>query len=174
MNKTAKITFCGITAALGTVFMLLAYFPYFTYAVPAITGLLSLMILIEINSKWATATYLVTAFLALIFAETESKFLYLIFFGYYPIVKAHIEKIKSRAVQYLIKFALYNFVIILFYGLVAKFIGVALEDIGSFGKLSFLIFILLANVVFYLYDIVLVRAAAFYIRKIRPKLKINR
>ena len=53
--------------------MLLSYFPYFTYAVPAITGLLTMMLVIEINAKWAFAAYIAASALVFIFAEPESK-----------------------------------------------------------------------------------------------------
>ena len=52
MKNSKKITFSAIMAALATVIMLVSYFPYLTYAVPAIAGLCIMVVVIEINKKW--------------------------------------------------------------------------------------------------------------------------
>ena len=39
MKNTSKITFSAIMSALAVVIMLISYFPYLTYAIPAIAGL---------------------------------------------------------------------------------------------------------------------------------------
>lgn len=171
MKQTVKITFCAIMSALGTVFMLLSYFPYFTYAVPAVSGVLTLVVLIEIKGNWPIFTYVVTSVMVLLFAEPEAKFMYVLFFGYYPVLKAVIERIKSRVVQYLLKFSLFNLAIFIMYGIVASLIGVDIGEFGQFGTIAIIGLWILANVTFYFYDIVLVRVADLYMRTIHPKLK---
>ena len=171
MNKTIKITFCALTAALGAVIMLLAYFPYFTYAVPAISGVLTLVVLIEIKGKWPLFTYIVTAVLVFLFAEPEAKFMYILFFGYYPLLKAVIERIRSRVVQYLLKFAVFNSAIFIIYGILSSIIGVDISEFGRYGIIGIACMLLLANVTFYLYDVVLVRVANIYMQMVLPKLK---
>ena len=170
MKNTVKITFCAIMAALASVLMILSYFPYFTYAVPAIAGLASLIVLIEINSKWAWGTYLISAFLAIFFAEPESMLMFVLFLGYYPILKSHIERIQSKTVQYLLKFAVFNAAVLLVYGLLASVFGLYMEDIQNSGKFFVIGLLALANVTFYLYDIVLVRAANFYIYRLHRQI----
>ena len=158
-------------AALGTAFMLLSYFPYFTYAVPAISGVLTLVVLIEINGKWPLFTYVVTAVLVFLFAEPEAKFMYILFFGYYPLLKAVIERIRSRVVQYLLKFAVFNSAIFIIYGILSSIIGVDISEFGQYGIIGIACMLLLANVTFYLYDVVLVRVANLYMQMVHPKLK---
>ena len=171
MKQTVKITFCAIMAALGTAFMLLSYFPYFTYAVPAISGVLTLVVLIEIKGKWPLFTYVVTAVLVFLFAEPEAKFMYILLFGYYPLLKAVIERIISRVVQYLLKFAVFNSAIFIIYGILSSIIGVDISEFGRYGIIGIACMLLLANVTFYLYDVVLVRVANLYMQMIHPKLK---
>lgn len=158
-------------AALGTAFMLLSYFPYFTYAVPAISGVLTLVVLIEIKGKWPLFTYIVTAVLVFLFAEPEAKFMYILFFGYYPLLKAVIERIRSRVVQYLLKFAVFNSAIFVIYGILSSIIGVDISEFGQYGIIGIACMLLLANVTFYLYDVVLVRVANIYMQMVHPKLK---
>ncbi|MBQ7106722.1 MAG: hypothetical protein IJN93_04315 [Clostridia bacterium] len=171
MKQTVKITFCAIMATLGTAFMLLSYFPYFTYAVPAISGVLTLVVLIEIKGKWPLFTYIVTAVLVFLFAEPEAKFMYILFFGYYPLLKAVIERIRSRVVQYLLKFAVFNSAIFIIYGILSSIIGVDISEFGRYGIIGIACMLLLANVTFYLYDVVLVRVANIYMQMVHPKLK---
>lgn len=173
MKTTSKITFCALMSALAVAFMLLSYFPYFTYAVPAVAGLTGLVVLIEIGGKWPLLTYIVTAALSLIFAEPEAKFMYALLFGYYPVLKAYIERIKNRAVQYIVKFAVFNAAVLAVYFITVKVLGMPLDDFGALGKAGIVAFLVLANVTFYLYDIVLVRVAEVYMQKIHPAIKKN-
>ncbi|MBO5726140.1 MAG: hypothetical protein J6S00_03630 [Clostridia bacterium] len=171
MKQTVKITFCAIMAAMATAFMLLAYFPYFTYAVPAIAGVLTLVVLIELRGKWPIFTYIVTSVLVFLFAEVEAKFMYISFFGYYPLLKAVIEKINNRVVQYLLKFAVFNAAVLLVYGILASLIGIDVSEFGSYGTIGMVGMLVLANVAFFLYDIVLVRVANMYLKTVHPRLK---
>lgn len=171
MKNTVKIAFCSLMAALATAIMWLSYFPYFTYAVPAIAGLVTLIVFIEIGDKWAWGTYIVTAILAFLFAEPEAKLMFVFFLGYYPILKSYIEKVKGRAVQYILKFAVFNISVVVVYGLLAKVFGIYMTDIETSTKFFLIGLLLLANFTFYLYDIVLVRVANIYIYRLHRKIK---
>ena len=170
MKNTIKITFCSLLSALATALMLFSYFPYFTYAVPAISGLVMLIILIEIGDKWAWGTYLVTSVLSFLFAEPEAKLMFILFLGYYPILKSYIERVRNRVIQYAVKFAVFNISVLLIYGLLAKVFGIYMADIEVSGKLFLLGLLALANFTFYLYDIVLVRVANLYLLKLHRKI----
>lgn len=170
MKKTVKIAFCALMAALATALMLLSYFPYFTYAVPAISGLITLVVLIEIGTKWAWATYAVAAVLALLFAEPEAMLMFVLFLGYYPILKSLIEKIRNRIAQYVIKFTIFNAAVLAVYGLLANVFGIYMGDVYSSGKLFIIGLLALANFTFYLYDIVLVRVANMYLYRLHRQI----
>ncbi len=177
MKNTVKIAFCALMAALGTAFMWLSYFPYFTYAVPAIAGLIMLIVLIEIDAKWAWGTYAVMSILACLLAEPEARLMFVLFLGYYPILKSHIERIKNMLVQYILKFTVFNLAVFAVYGLLAGIFGIYMADIQASGKVFLIALLLLANITFYLYDIVLVRVANLYLyrlhRKIAKMLKLK-
>ena len=162
---------CGITVALSVVFLLLSYFPNFTYAVPAITGLLTMMLVIEINVKWAFAAYLAASVLVFIFAEPESKLMYICLFGYYPIVKALIERINKPVIEWLLKLAVFNAAVLLIYAVFAEKFGISLDDFGILGKYGAYIFLGLANAVVVLYDITVSRLSGAYMYRIHPRVK---
>ena len=95
MKNTKKITLCSMTAALSVVVMLTSYFPYLTYAIPAVAGLFMMVTLIECGVSWGFAGYLSSAVIIFIVGEPEATVLYIMLFGYYPVLKSIIEKIRQ-------------------------------------------------------------------------------
>lgn len=162
MKKTGKITLCAMMAALASVFMLTSYFLYLTYAIPAIAGLFIMVTVIEIDAKWATLAYVASAVIVALIAEPEAKMLYVLFFGYYPIVKAVFESLKNRVLEYVLKFTVFNVAVLFAYGVIASLIGVDISDMGDFGKYSAVVLLGLANVVFIVYDMAVTKMAQFY------------
>ncbi len=169
MKNTKKITFCAIMSALAAVIMLVAYFPYFTYAVPAMAGLCVMAVVIEFGIKWSILTYISSAFLAFLFAETESKLIYIAFFGFYPILKCIIEKINKPIFEWIIKFLIFNLCIIALYNVFSELLMFDMSEFGEFAKYGVIGLLALANVVFVVYDIALSRLAQYYLFKIHPK-----
>ena len=172
MKNTGKITLCAIMSALAVVIMLVSYFPYLTYAIPAIAGLCVMVVLIETDYKWALFCYITSSVLVFLFAELESKFMYVFFFGFYPILKALIEKINKQIVEWVIKIAAFNASVLTVYGVFSKIFALSLDDFGDFKKYGVIILLSVANIVFVVYDIAVSRMSALYIHMLHPK--INR
>lgn len=158
-------------SALAVVFMLLSYFPYLTYAIPAVAGLFIMITVIEINLKWAFLSYLSSAVLVFLFAEPESRLLYIFFLGYYPILKAIIEKIKKPVIEWILKVLSFNLAVLVVYMIFAKPMGIDFSDFDTFGKYGALIVLSLGNLAFVLYDIAVSRMATVYMWVVRPKFK---
>ena len=158
-------------SALAASFMLLSYFPYLTYTIPAVSGLFIMITVIELGNKWAIGSYLTSLLPIFLFAEPECKLLYIMFFGYYPVVKALTEKMRKPFLEWVVKIAVFNIAVLLSYLFFAKLFGISLEDFNEFGKYSAYLFLLAGNIVFVLYDIAVSRMAMFYLSVIKPKLK---
>ena len=171
MKNTSKITLCAVCAALSAVFMLTSYFPYLTYAIPAVAGLVCMVPLIEIGAVYGMATYAVSAVLVLIFGELEASLLYVFLFGYYPILKALVERIHRMTVEWIIKLLCFNAAAITAYFVSSKVFSVSFEDLGILGRYGALIFLLMCNVVFVLYDIAISRVSVIYMSRLHPKIK---
>ena len=170
MKRTNKITLCALMAALAVVLMLAAYFPYLTYAIPAFAGLCIMVVLLEAGAKWAISAYITSAVLTVLFCEPEAMLMYVFLFGYYPILKAFIERIKKPILEWPIKMIFFNVVVILVYSFIAQLFGVNMSDTNDFGKYTVYIVLAVANVVFVIYDITVAKMATFYIYIIKPKL----
>lgn len=170
-KQTAYLTLSAITAALITAVMLSSYFPFLTYAVPAIAGALIIIPLVEAGKGYALATYIVSSLLVMLFAEPEAKLMYICFFGFYPILKAVFEKIKIRLIEYLLKIVAFNGAITLVYMVFAKLFLIEVEGIGNFGKYSILILYVMGNFAFILYDMCIGRLCVLYIVRLHEKVK---
>lgn len=171
MRNNTKIAFGGIMAALCVVCMLMSYFPYFTYAAPGVASLFVMIALIETDKKWASGVYIASALLILIFAENESKFIYLLFFGHYPILKAIFDSRFKGFVLWLFKIVLFNICVAAIYFITSVTVGISLEEFSILGKYGAAIILLLVNAVFIVYDIALSRMAFFYINRFHSAVK---
>lgn len=171
MKRNTKLTLSAIMAALATAVMLLSYFPYLTYAIPAVAGLFIMVALIEANWKWALSAYVVSAILTFLFAEPESKLMYICFFGYYPIVKAFIEKINKNVPEWILKIAVFNIAVVSAYFIFSSALGVSISDFEILGKYGVVVFLLAGNVVFVAYDIAVSKMATVYFGVLHQRLK---
>lgn len=171
MKKTNKITFCALLSALAVVLMLGAWFPYLTYTIPAFAGLCIMIVFLELGFKWAILSFLTSAALTILFCEPEAMLMYVFILGYYPILKAVIERINKPILEWPIKIIFFNAVVILVYSFIAELFGVHLTDTNDFGKYTVYIVLAVGNIVFVVYDITVSKMAAFYFYFIQPKLR---
>ena len=162
MKNTKKITLCGMIAALSVAIMMTSYFPYLTYAIPALAGLFMMVPLIECGVIWSVGTYFASSVIIAIIAEKEAAILYIMLVGYYPIVKSLIERINNQFIEWIIKIVGFNIIAVAFY-FVLGLVGINSDTFGDFGKYTSLIFLAICNIVFVIYDIGISRVASYYI-----------
>ena len=91
---------------------------------------------------------------------------YVLFFGYYPIVKSCAEKLKNTALKWAVKLTVFNAALSLLWFLFSSliFIPVLLE-------LGTALIYVLGNLTFIVYDIGLSRLISFYIMRVSKHLK---
>ncbi len=171
MKQSKKVSLCAVISALATVIMLVSYFPYFTYATPAVAGLFMMIPLIEINAKYATLCYITSAVLSLIIAEPESALLYALLLGFYPILKAVVERINKPVIEWVIKIAVFNLSVIAVYFALSFIFKISVDDFGKLGKYGAYIFLGVGNAVFFIYDIAISRMSVMYMMRIHPSVK---
>ena len=117
--------------------------------------------------------YAAVSFLSLfICPDKEAAVLFVGFFGYYPILKGKLEKIRSRALEYAAKFLVFNIAVIASYLVIIYLFGLqgVLEDVGPLGQYSVLALLALGNVVFWIYDVALSRIITAYREVLRKKI----
>lgn len=190
LNQSKKIALTGIISALAVAVMLIAFFPYLTYAVPAAAGILTVVLVVEIDVKWAFLSYGVTALISALFCEKEASIVYIAFFGFYPIVKYLIEKLQKRKLETVLKFVLFNLCLVLVVILTTAFLGIDVAEfmgtkdgfkfgalnLGYLAKYMGAVLVVLSNVMFFVYDYALDRVISLYYHKYHNKIRklINR
>lgn len=165
LNKSSKTALGGIIAAVSVVLMFLtSVIPTLTYAIPAAAGLLLLIMVIEIDKKWATVVYLSVSILSLLLiADKEAAVMYVAFFGYYPIIKQPIEKHLNKYLCWIVKMLIFNVSVIASYLLLIYVFNLDTDDFGDFTKTAIILMYLAFNVVFVLYDVALTRLITAYL-----------
>ncbi len=174
MKKNSfKVSLGGIVTAVCLVLMFMTSFmPLLVYTIPAVAGVLMAVIVIEISKKWAILSYISVGLLSfLITPDKEAAVLFVLFLGYYPILKSVIERIKPFLFEWIVKLVIFNVAIITAYYVIINIFGIVdmLTEFEEFGRWAIPLILLMANVVFVVYDIAITRLITSYISWFRPK-----
>jgi len=153
--------------------MLMTIIPTMEIGLPALAGALLILPVIELGVKYGFLCYGATAVVTLLLAPSlEAKMLFILFFGYYPVVKALIERLNSPFLRWGIKLLLFNVTICAAYILLIKvFSAVETDDLSMFGVYLPFILLLVGNGVFWLYDTALTRVITVYLRFWQPRFR---
>lgn len=110
LKRSGQVALCGMIAAVCILLMLMTgLFPFATYALPAVAGLLMVAVVVECGVKWAVMVYVAVSLLAIfITPDREAMLMFVFFFGHYPIIKAGLERIRLRPLEWLVKFGVFN------------------------------------------------------------------
>lgn len=175
IGKTYTLAFASVIAALSLVFMFItAFIPVGTYALPCIAGAMLAAVVLEAGYISAAVVYVTVSILSvLLVADKEAVLYYVVFLGFYPILKGLFERIRLKTLQYMLKFLLFNICMV-----GAFFIGTALlsipkESFELFGIYLPWVFLLMGNAVFIVYDICLTRIITQYANIWRKRIKFK-
>lgn len=167
-----KVSLGGIVSALCLVLMFLtAVFPPLNITLPLFAGMLMTVVAIEVSPSWAWVTYATVAILSFfITPDKEAAIFFTIFFGFYPILKDTLEKIKSKILKWLLKFVVFNIAIVIIYQLTVKLLGTVdlIEEFGFMKQFMLPGLIIMFNGIFILYDITLSMVKTAYLKWFRP------
>lgn len=151
MKNTKLIALTGILSALSVVLMFFgSIVSVFTYVMPLMTGLL-MIVLNDFSKRHSLIMFAVVGLIS-VFAlpDKECALTYIFFFGYYPIIRESINKIKRKAVCCIVKLLIYNAGVILSQILCFYVFNIPFDDV--FGKWGMAVLLLLANLVFVVYE----------------------
>lgn len=147
--------------------------PGLELTVLAISGLLVMIIINEVNIKGGLAFYVATGLLAFLIIPNKSiMLLYIFIFGPYSIIKSFIEKYFSnhKILEYILK--ILSFDILLAAGFMifkeAFFAGINLPDFAWW------MLLIGAQVMLILYDFILTYAVRFYERRVPESIRGKR
>ncbi len=172
MKTSYKVSLGGIIGALSLVLMLLtSVIPFGTFAFPALAGMMLVCIVIELGYSWAFIVYTVVSALSILFlTDKEAALYYIVFLGFYPIIKGMIERHKSRVLQYIVKYAVFNICMVIAFYLSIFVFSIPRESFNIFGLYLPWVFLVLGNMVFIIYDLCVSKVVTIYLLKIHKKL----
>lgn len=165
-----KIAFGGIISALCVVLeCAVGVLPIFLYVFPMLCGLLMMILIDECGVKTAVSAFASISVLSLLLcSDKEAAILYVGFFGYYPIVRTYLQKIKSRVLRIVLKLLMFNAAMVCSYLILIAVFG--LEQLGLEGGAYVLLGLLaMLNVMFGAFDFILDKLVVLYRTKFRDR-----
>lgn len=175
MDKTSyRVALGGVISSLCIFSMFIAgAVPFLYLTMPMIAGALMAIIAVEVNRSWAFLTYAAVSILSIfVVSNKEAALIFILLFGYYPIIKAPIDKLKSCLLRIIIKLFIFNIVAVADYYATLYILGISdmTEDFAFFGKMGIYIFWALCGIVFFVYDYALKGCIEIYIKYLKPKI----
>ena len=162
----------GIITALSVAAMFLtAIIPFFTYILPICAGVLLIVVVNELSRYWAFGVYCAVSVLGiLVVADKEAALMYIAFFGYYPIIREPLNRLPVL-LRIPVKYVIFNATVVCAYAVIIKVFGFSADEFSEFGKYTIPILLVLANVLFTLYDLILSVLNIRYKKDIRKRLR---
>ena len=172
LKRSSQVALGGVVASLCILLMLMTgFFPFLTYAAPAAAGFILIAVIVDCGYRWAMLVYLVVAFLSIFVVPDKQAAMIFVFLGYYPVVKDYLDHhMKSKVLQWVIKFIIFNLSILAAYGLMIYVFQMpdVMTDMGSLGRFTGLVTLLAGNIVFIVFELALTRIFYFYRHFFRP------
>lgn len=172
MRESSKAALGGIVAALAIVVMLVTYIsPLLVYTAPPFAGILLIIIIEEINYKWAVSTYAAISTLSLLFiADKEAAVFFVMFFGYFPILRKYLEeKIKNKTLLYVVKLLIFNTALMSAVYICSFVFHIDYSEFSSSGEAMMILFAVMMNIVFIVYDFLLAKLMLLYDIKLKKQ-----
>ena len=172
-RQAFSIAYCGIITALAVITMFLSLVPSFAYAVPALAGIVIWTVSQHISAKWAYLCYAACGFISfMLVPEPEADLFYIFFFGYFPTLCDQLDKIKSKAVKFIMQLAIFNAAVVIAFNLTVLLMSAeeALEGMEDFGEYAVYFFWGFGNIAFLIYLFSLNYIKEAYIKVIKPRI----
>ena len=174
-KRTTVLALCGVLAALAVALLFLGgTLPFATIACPVLASLVLIPVYAENGAKWGFLWYVTTALLGVLLTPDKETAVLFVFFGYYPMLKRFLERLPGRTLTWIAKLVYINAAVCAAYGLmiwVFQMEAVAAE-FAEAQTWMLIALLLLANLTFVLYDLLIVRLEVYYHARLRPKFKL--
>ncbi len=181
-EKTKKMTLSAVLSAMGVVLLLIgAFIEVLDLSMAALASFFCIFAVIELGKGYPWMIYFVTSILSIILMpQGLGGWFYLLFFGYYPIIKEKLEKLFPP-VSWVLKLLVFNisvtaYAVICFFLFSGEFELLLNEFASIFGSadlgavLGVIIYAVL-NFIFVVYDVALTKLITLYLLKLRKKFR---
>ncbi len=170
-RKSTQVAIGGMASALCLLLMFMTgMIPFATFALPAVAGIVLIAVVVEMGRSTAMLVYTAVSLLSLFMCpDKEAAMMFIGFFGYYPVVKGLLDRIRPKLLRMICKFATFNGAILATYWIIINLFGLTdiLEETGVLGELTLFVTWLMGCGVFVMFDIALSRITWAYVHVLR-------
>lgn len=171
MKNSKVIAYSGVATALSVVMLFLGSIVWVLgYTMPLVASLIMIVLLESVSKKSALLTFVSTSVISFILLnDKECVLLYVLFFGYYPLIRDKLNDIKPKFLSYLLKFVSFNAAMVLTQILCVYVFGIPFDDM--LGKWGIVVFVLCLNLVFIVFDKLYTLLLRLYRIKLKKKVE---
>jgi len=168
ISKSQKLSFSAIMCALGVVILLVgSIIELVDITMAAIASFLIIICMIELGGYMPWLVYAVTSALGFLLLPNKTvMMIYILFFGFYPILKNYFERL-SPIFSWIAKFVVFNIAVVFYYLVIEKLFYVNADSVKSY-------LLVLVNVIFFTFDLTLTLFVTAYVRKLRKLFQIHK
>ena len=151
-NASKNMALGGVLAALAVVIMCLGgLIPLATYTCPMLCCLLLKFVYQSCGNRIGWSWYGAVAILSLLMGPDKEAAAVFVFFGYYPLVKPKLDRMK---LGWILKALLFNASVFAMYAFLIHLFGMAqvAAEFQEMGKILLIVTLALGNVTFFLLD----------------------
>lgn len=170
MKQTGRIALGGLLAALALVCMALTAFSWGTFLLPALAGIVLIPYVVEAGPRRAWLLYAAVGLLSLWISPSRSaQLFFIVFFGYYPILKCLLERLRRRWLEWTLKFAVFNLSFAGAFALLTFAFSLPVKTVSVGGISITWLLPALGNLACWLYDRALSDLVGQYMRRLHPQ-----
>ena len=169
-QRTKRLAVCAMLSALGVVVLGIgSVISVMDISMAVIASLFCIFAVIEYGGAAPWLVFLVTGVLSLLLPQKAPAAMYLLFFGYYPILKEKLEK-HRKSVAWLLKEAVFQVALVI---MLLLYHFVFMAPGANIPWTMYVFLALLAEIVFPIYDIALTRLITLYLFRLRKRFRIK-
>ena len=168
MSLAKKTAFCSIMCALSVVILSLgSVIEIIDITSAALASFIVAVCMIELRSYFPVLLYFATSVLAFLLLPNKTvAFMYIMFFGFYPILKKYLERLRP-ILSWIAKFIVFNIIIFIY-------VTVAGNMFFPDANNTKMYLAILLNIVFFTLDFALTVFVTAYVRKLRRVLQLHK
>ncbi len=162
--KARPVALGGVLAALAVaVLMLGGIIPVGTYAAPMLAALPLIVLMQELPGGMCLGWYAAVSLLAVLLCPDKETALVFVFLGWYPLLRPRLEKLPA-ALRVVLKLLIFNLAVTALYALLIFVfqLEAVVREARETGLFLLAVMLLLGNLCFLLFDVVLKRLSLFY------------
>ena len=164
MKKSFSVALGGIISAICVILIMLGNIPMAEYLGPTFAAVIIGWAVVELGLLNSLFIYIAVSILGFILSfNREPVVLFIMFFGYFPILKEFlIKKVKFKSVRWIIKVVVFNASMVAAYFLLIKVFGMPLEEMEGLGKYTALVLLSGGNILMIVLDFCIEKLEKLY------------